>query len=132
MGNFQFLIHHFYMLFNDVDVGGEFQFFLSFHDLFLGVVLDMWKDQGRLRAAYYDKVGVTGLFIENGMRNALALLGHEVSTKDEESWVYEVDINEHLHQFEMYLKFPADLKLPQVHIRYFLKKKSHPPHLYAL
>jgi hypothetical protein len=47
------------------------------------------------------------------MRNALALLGHEVATKDEESWVYEVDINEHLHQFEMYLKFPADLKLPQ-------------------
>jgi len=46
------------MLFNDVDVGGEFQFFLSFHDLFLGVVLDMWKDQERLRAAYYDKVGV--------------------------------------------------------------------------
>jgi hypothetical protein len=40
VGNFQFLIHHFYM-FNDVDVGGELQFFLSFHDLFLGVVLDM-------------------------------------------------------------------------------------------
>jgi uncharacterized SAM-dependent methyltransferase len=95
---------------------------------------DMWKDQERLRAAYYDKVGVTGLFIKNGMRNALALLGHEVSTKDEESWVYEVDINEHLHQVEMYLKFPTDLKLPQhrVHIRYFLKKKSHPLHLYAL
>jgi hypothetical protein len=67
------------------------------------------------------------------MRNVLALLGHEVSTKDEESWVYDVDINKHLHQFEMYLKFP-DLKLPQhwVHIRYFLKKKSHPLHLYAL
>jgi formylglycine-generating enzyme required for sulfatase activity len=80
---------------------------------------DMWKDRERLRAAYYDKVGVTGLFIKNGMRNALALLGHEVSTKDEESWVYEVDINEHLHQVEMYLKFPTDLKLPQhqVHIR---------------
>ncbi|KAH8933236.1 hypothetical protein BDL97_18G019900 [Sphagnum fallax] len=73
---------------------------------------DMWKDQEHLRAAYYDKVGVTGLFIKNGMRNALALLGHEVSTQDEESWVYEVDINEHLHQFEMYLKFPADHKLP--------------------
>ncbi len=111
MGNFQFLIHHFYM-FNDVDVGGELQFFLSFHDLFLGVVLDMWKDQEHLRAAYYDKVGVTGLFIKNGMRNVLALLSHEVSTKDVESWVYEVDINEHSHQFEMYLKFPADLKLP--------------------
>jgi uncharacterized SAM-dependent methyltransferase len=98
------------------------------------MVLDMWKDQERLRAAYYDKVGVTGLFIKNGMRNALALLGHEVSTKDEESWVYEVDINKHLHQVEMYLKFPADLKLPQhrVHIRYCLKKKSHPLHLYAL
>ncbi len=70
---------------------------------------------------YYDKVGVTGLFIKNGMCNALALLGHEVSTKDEESWVYEVDMDKHLHQFEMYLKFPADLKLPQhwVHIRYF-------------
>jgi uncharacterized SAM-dependent methyltransferase len=94
----------------------------------------MWKDRERLRAAYYDKVGVTGLFIKNGMRNALALLGHEVSTKDEESWVYEVDINEHLHQVEMYLKFPTDLKLPQhqVHIRYFSKKKSHPLHLYAL
>ncbi len=133
MGNFQFLIHHFYMLFN-VDVGRDLQFFLSFHDLFLGVVLDMWKDQERLRAAYYDKVGVTGLFIKNGMRNALALLGHEVSTKDEESWVYEVDVDEHLHQVEMYLKFPTDLKLPQhrVHIRYFLKKKSHPLHLYAL
>ncbi|KAH8933040.1 hypothetical protein BDL97_18G010800 [Sphagnum fallax] len=64
----------------------------------------MWKDQERLRAVYYDKVGVTGLFIMNGMRNALALLGHEISTKDEESWVYEVDINKHLHQFEMYLK----------------------------
>jgi uncharacterized SAM-dependent methyltransferase len=122
------------MLLNDVDIGGDLQFFLSFHDLFLGVVLDMWKDQERLRAAYYDKVGITGLFIKNGMRNALALLGHEVSTKDEESWVYEVDINEHLHQVEMYLKFPTDLKLPQhqVHIRYFLKKKSHPLHLYAL
>jgi hypothetical protein len=36
VGNFQFPIHHFYMLFNDVDVGGELQFFLSFHDLFLG------------------------------------------------------------------------------------------------
>jgi uncharacterized SAM-dependent methyltransferase len=70
-------------MFNDVDVGGELQFFLSFHDLFLGVVLDMWKDQERLRAAYYDKVGITGLFIKNGMRNALALLGHEVATKDE-------------------------------------------------
>jgi uncharacterized SAM-dependent methyltransferase len=98
------------MLFNDVDVGGELQFFLSFHDLFLRVVLDMWKDQEHLRAAYYDKVGVTGLFIKNGMRNALALLGHEVATKDEESWVYEVDIND---QFEMYLKFQADFKLPQ-------------------
>jgi uncharacterized SAM-dependent methyltransferase len=87
--------------------------FLSFQDLFLGVVLDMRKDQERLRAAYHDKVGVTGLLIKNGMRNALALLGHEVATKDEESWVYEVDINEHLQQFEMYLKFPADLKLPQ-------------------
>ncbi|KAH8933037.1 hypothetical protein BDL97_18G010500 [Sphagnum fallax] len=73
---------------------------------------DMWKDQECLRAAYYDKVGVTGLFMKNGMHNALALLGHEVATKDEESWVYEVDINKHLHQFEMYLKFPADLQLP--------------------
>jgi uncharacterized SAM-dependent methyltransferase len=51
-------------MFNDVDVGGELQFFLSFHDLFLGVVLDMWKDQERLRAAYYDKVGITGLFFK--------------------------------------------------------------------
>jgi len=91
----------------------------------------MWKDRERLRAAYYDKVGITGLFIKNGMRNALALLGHEVSTNDEESWVYEVDINEHLHQVEMYLKFPTDLKLPQhrVHIRYFLKEKVSPPTL---
>ncbi|KAH9532618.1 hypothetical protein CY35_18G007800 [Sphagnum magellanicum] len=44
---------------------------------------DMWKDPEHLRAAYYDKVGVTGLFIKNRMCNALALFGHEVSTKDE-------------------------------------------------
>jgi uncharacterized SAM-dependent methyltransferase len=73
----------------------------------------MWKDQERLRAAYYDKRGVNCRFIKNGMRNALALLGHEASTEDQESWVHEVDINEHLRQVEIYLKFPADLKLPQ-------------------
>jgi hypothetical protein len=73
-------------------------------------------------------VGVTGLFMKNGMHNALALLGHEVATKDEESWVYEVDINKHLHQFEMYLKFPADLQLPNTEFTsgIFLKKKLQP------
>ncbi len=79
----------------------------------------MWKDQERLRAAYNDKGGVIGRFIKNGMRNALSLLGHQPTTEDQESWVLEVDVNEHLRQVELYLKFPADLKLSQhpVHIR---------------
>jgi uncharacterized SAM-dependent methyltransferase len=89
----------------------------SFFGLFVG--LDMWKDQEVLRTAYHDKQGITALFIKNGMRNALALLGHEVSPDDEASWVYEVDINEHLRQVEMFIKFPVELTLPQhqIHIQ---------------
>jgi hypothetical protein len=36
VGSSQFLIHHFYMFFNDVDVGRDLQVFLSFHDLCWG------------------------------------------------------------------------------------------------
>ncbi len=89
----------------------------SFFGFFVG--LDMWKDQEVLRTAYQEKQGITALFIKNGMRNALALLGHEVSPEDEASWVYEVDINEHLRQVEMFIKFPVELTLPQhqIHIQ---------------
>lgn len=80
----------------------------------------MWKDKAKLYAAYHDKPGVTELFIKNGMRCALRLLDHETSSQEEDSWIYEVDINEKLRRVEMYLTFSQDLLLPQsnIHIRY--------------
>ena len=78
----------------------------------------MWKDTAKLYAAYHDKKGVTELFIKNGMRVALELLGHTTTAAEEESWVYQVVVNDTLRQVEMYLKFTEELVLPEhsIHI----------------
>ncbi|OAE24418.1 hypothetical protein AXG93_4530s1200 [Marchantia polymorpha subsp. ruderalis] len=80
---------------------------------------DMWKKEEILRDAYQDKHGVTEAFIRNGMSHALRILGHEASTAEELSSVYEVDINKQLKQVEMYLRFPQGLAVPEhgIHIR---------------
>lgn len=80
---------------------------------------DMWKDTAKLYSAYYDKKGVTELFIKNGMRCALALLGHNTTPSEEDAWIYEVVVNEDLRRVEMYLKFTNELLLPEynIHVR---------------
>ncbi|KAG6541861.1 hypothetical protein Mapa_016689 [Marchantia paleacea] len=80
---------------------------------------DMWKKEEILRDAYHDKHGLTEAFIKNGMSHALRILGHEASTAEEHSSVYEVDINKQLKQVEMYLRFPQGFALPKhrIHIR---------------
>jgi len=80
---------------------------------------DMWKDKRMLYAAYHDRPGVTELFIKNGMRCALALLGHTTTKAEEAVWRYEVIVNEKLRRVEMYLNFPEELSLPEhdVHIK---------------
>lgn len=79
----------------------------------------MWKDMGKLYAAYHDREGVTELFIKNGMRCALALLGHVTTDAEEATWIYEVVVNKTLRRVEMYLTFTEELRLPdhKIHIR---------------
>lgn len=69
----------------------------------------MWKETATLYAAYHDREGVTEKFIKNGMRNALQILGYMASEEEENSWVYEVEINSKDRFVEMYLKFPRGL-----------------------
>lgn len=76
----------------------------------------MWKDTAKLYAAYHDTKGVTELFIKNGMRCALALLGHTTTPAEEETWVYEVVVNDVLRRVEMYLKFTEEMHLPEHNI----------------
>lgn len=76
----------------------------------------MWKDTATLFAAYHDKKGVTELFIKNGMRCALALLGRATTAAEEAAWDYEVVVNDSLRRVEMYLKFTEEMALPEHHI----------------
>ncbi|KAL2621691.1 hypothetical protein R1flu_001896 [Riccia fluitans] len=80
---------------------------------------DLWKNEEILYAAYHDKHGVTEAFIKNGMRHALHKLGYEASSAEENSWIYEVEINRELKQVEMYLRFSEGLTLSahQINIR---------------
>jgi uncharacterized SAM-dependent methyltransferase len=77
----------------------------------LAIFVDMWKKAATLYAAYHDREGVTEQFIKNGMRNALKILGYRPTLEDEDSWVYEVEINSKDRFVEMYLKFPEGLNL---------------------
>ncbi|MCO5597245.1 hypothetical protein L7F22_051321 [Adiantum nelumboides] len=70
---------------------------------------DQWKDTSILYKAYHDDKGVTEAFIKNGMKNALALLGHAVSRDDIDSWLYHVQINSKLRRVEMWVTFPSGL-----------------------
>lgn len=85
---------------------------------------DMWKDTAKLYAAYNDREGVTELFIKNGMRCALRLLGHKTTEEEERSWEYEVIVNDKLRRVEMHLRFKEGLLLQDhnVHIRCELSK----------
>lgn len=76
----------------------------------------MWKDTGKLYAAYHDKGGITEAFIKNGMQCALALLGQTATPAEEEAWVYEVVVNDVLRRVEMYLKFAEEMRLPEHNI----------------
>eukprot|EP00249_Psilotum_nudum_P030628 c43427_g1_i1 orf=292-2445(+) len=91
-------------------VGSRSRMFLS---------TDMWKDENTLHAAYFDRNRVTERFIKNGMKNALSAIGHEVAEEEEDSWIYRVQINQHLRRVEMYLSFPQGLNIekPKVFIR---------------
>ncbi|KAG0583912.1 hypothetical protein KC19_3G171100 [Ceratodon purpureus] len=101
---------------------GAVQFFL---DIFAAVgtrcqiflCADMWKDVAKLYAAYHDKKGVTELFIKNGMRCALGLLGHTTTQAEEKSWEYEVVVNKELRRVEMWLRFTNELLLPDHNIQ---------------
>lgn len=79
----------------------------------------MWKDTRTLYAAYHDQPGVTEAFIKNGMRCALALLGHATTEAEEATWRYDVIVNETLRRVEMYLTFTEDLAIPEhnIHIQ---------------
>ena len=77
----------------------------------------MWKDVAKLYAAYHDKKGVTELFIKNGMRCALGLLGHTTTQAEEKSWEYEVVVNKELRRVEMWLRFTNELLLPDHNIQ---------------
>lgn len=73
---------------------------------------DLWKEAGRLRAAYDDDEGVTAAFIRNGLSHALACLpgGLEAAAAAgarPDAWQYEVLINEGATQVEMRLACPA-------------------------
>lgn len=85
---------------------------------------DMWKDMAKLYAAYHDREGVTELFIKNGMRCALRLLGHKTTEEEERNWEYEVIVNEKLRRVEMYLRFKEGFLLQDhnIHIRCELSK----------
>ncbi|KAI5060176.1 hypothetical protein GOP47_0025114 [Adiantum capillus-veneris] len=80
---------------------------------------DQWKDTSTLYKAYHDDKGVTEAFIKNGMKNALALLGHTVSKEELDSWSYHVQINSKLRRVEMWVTFPSGLCIQKhnVHIR---------------
>ena len=65
-------------------VGGNMQLLLC---------TDLWKDPGVLRAAYHDGAGVTERFIKNGMRHALATLGHPTAQEAEALFDYEVVVS---------------------------------------
>eukprot|EP00271_Cylindrocystis_brebissonii_P023482 TRINITY_DN9768_c0_g1_i1.p1 TRINITY_DN9768_c0_g1~~TRINITY_DN9768_c0_g1_i1.p1 ORF type:complete len:709 (-),score=96.75 TRINITY_DN9768_c0_g1_i1:541-2667(-) len=74
---------------------------------------DLWKDRAVLYAAYHDKLGVTEMFIKNGVRNALSSLGHQVTDEEADSWVYEVEVNSELRRVEMWVRVPRGLDLPK-------------------
>ena len=85
---------------------------------------DMWKDTAKLHAAYHDRGGIHELFIKNGMRCALRLLGHKTTEEEERNWEFEVIVNEKLRRVEMHLRFKEELLLQDhnVHIRCELSK----------
>ncbi|KAG0553605.1 hypothetical protein KC19_12G024700 [Ceratodon purpureus] len=100
---------------------GAIQFFRDIHSAVgtrcqIFLCADMWKDNAKLYAAYHDKKGVTELFIKNGMRVALSLLGHTTTAAEEEKWIYEVVVNDVLRRVEMYLKFTEEMVLPDHNI----------------
>ena len=82
--------------------------------------IDLWKEEEILYKAYHDDEGITELFIKNGMRNALSLLGYEATEEEHNSWEYKVVINKELRRVEMWVIFCDDITIERydVHLRY--------------